>query len=129
VSQDDTQKTEEQRSVARGAELRKELAETDARRAEEDTARAHDDVVEDSEREEKLSRKEAAERERAESAAAEAEAEAERARAQAQPAPAAATPLPAGSSTLGLAERPEVLAGAAFAGSFVVARILKRIFD
>jgi hypothetical protein len=28
-----------------------------------------------------------------------------------------------------LGERPEVLAGAAFAGAFVVARILKRIFD
>ena len=28
-----------------------------------------------------------------------------------------------------LTERPEVLAGAAFAGAFVVARILKRIFD
>ena len=27
------------------------------------------------------------------------------------------------------AQRPEVLVGAAFAGSFIVARILKRIFD
>jgi hypothetical protein len=27
------------------------------------------------------------------------------------------------------AQRPEVLIGAAFAGSFLVARILKRIFD
>jgi hypothetical protein len=26
-------------------------------------------------------------------------------------------------------ERPEVLVGAAFAGSFIVARILKRLFD
>jgi hypothetical protein len=28
-----------------------------------------------------------------------------------------------------ITERPEVLAGAAFAGAFVAARILKRIFD
>jgi hypothetical protein len=27
------------------------------------------------------------------------------------------------------AQRPEVLVGAAFAGSFIIARILKRIFD
>jgi hypothetical protein len=36
--------------------------------------------------------------------------------------------LPAGSSQA-LTERPEVLAGAAFAGAFVAARILKRLFD
>jgi hypothetical protein len=39
---------------------------------------------------------------------------------------AAAAPAPHEQS---LAERPEVLAGAAFAGAFVVARILKSIFD
>jgi hypothetical protein len=42
-----------------------------------------------------------------------------------EPAPRA---LPPGGSP-GIAERPEVLAGAAFAGAFVAARILKRIFD
>jgi hypothetical protein len=39
---------------------------------------------------------------------------------------AAYTPAPPEPS---LAERPEVLAGAAFAGAFLVARILKSIFD
>ena len=42
-----------------------------------------------------------------------------------EPAPRA---LPPGGPP-GIAERPEVLAGAAFAGAFVAARILKRIFD
>jgi hypothetical protein len=40
--------------------------------------------------------------------------------------PAAA---PASTSPQAIAERPEVLVGAAFAGAFVVARILKSIFD
>jgi hypothetical protein len=35
----------------------------------------------------------------------------------------------AAGSPQALTERPEVLAGAAFAGAFVVARILKSIFD
>ncbi len=38
-------------------------------------------------------------------------------------APPSDSPLPAA------AQRPEVMAGAAFAGAFVVARVLKRIFD
>jgi hypothetical protein len=42
--------------------------------------------------------------------------------------PAAARALPPGSQPA-MTERPEVLAGAAFAGAFIVARILKRIFD
>jgi hypothetical protein len=56
-----------------------------------------------------------------------------------QPAPAHALPpgspppaahaLPPGSPPAALTERPEVLAGAAFAGAFIAARILKRIFD
>jgi hypothetical protein len=42
--------------------------------------------------------------------------------------PAAAHALPPGHRPA-ITERPEVLAGAAFAGAFVVARVLKRIFD
>jgi hypothetical protein len=45
--------------------------------------------------------------------------------ARAQP---AAHALPPGGQPA-ITERPEVLAGAAFAGAFVAARILKRIFD
>ena len=53
-----TSDADRERSEARGAELRSELAATDARRAEEETAKAHDAVEEAQQREEKLSRKE-----------------------------------------------------------------------
>jgi hypothetical protein len=42
--------------------------------------------------------------------------------------PVAQPPVHGGAAASPL-ERPEVLAGAAFAGAFVAARILKRIFD
>lgn len=67
------------KAEARGAELRAELREADARRAEEETAKAHEAAVEAEQREEKLSRKERKAREAAEKA----EAEARRAREQA----------------------------------------------
>jgi hypothetical protein len=141
VSQDD-QPTREQgavdaseqaRAEARAAELRSELAATDARRAEEETARAHDAVVEAEKAEQK---KEAAERE-AEQRAQQASQEAYDVRRQAEYAagtrneaaqPGSVRALPPGSPPA-LTERPEVMAGAAFAGAFLVARILKRIFD
>lgn len=159
---------EHERSEARGAELRSELAATDARRAVEETAEAEQAGEEAEAAKEKLSRKEQKARERAE--AAEAEADRERAEADdaerkrretADRAPAgppntvsgssvAAPGLGSGtdpnaaaaaqrSSTAGSfaaggagsagADRPEVLVGAAFAGAFLFARILKRLVD
>jgi hypothetical protein len=41
----------------------------------------------------------------------------------------AAPPFPGADKLPEAAQRPEVMVGAAFAGSFVIARILKRIFD
>jgi hypothetical protein len=163
MSEEDTQPTVE--SEVRGAELRENLAMTDARRAEEDVAHAHAETEAAEEKEEKLSRKERRAREKAERV----HAEADRMRAQAdalaarvraeEEAKAAATvsgarvaspgvgstaepdnhaaaadataspPFPGADKLPDAAQRPEVLVGAAFAGSFIVARILKRIFD
>jgi hypothetical protein len=152
VSSDDRQTTADQaRSTARG----EELAITDARRAEEEVAKQHEEVEAAQQEEEKLSRKERKAAERAQEAAA----AAERARAQASTkedttvsgatvaGPGVGTgsdprsqasaargataagafdgdsPLPAA------AQRPEVMAGAAFGGAFILARVLKRLFD
>ena len=131
MSEDDTQTTAE--SDVRGAELRENVALTDARRAEEEVAKAHAEAEAAAKKEEKLSRKEKRLREKAERVHAEAD------RQRAQAAAAAPTPEPgrAGANTAAFAtddappatQRPEVLIGAAFAGSFIAARILKRIFD
>ncbi|HEX5620301.1 MAG TPA: hypothetical protein VFX51_17910 [Solirubrobacteraceae bacterium] len=155
MSEDDTQTTAE--SEARGAELRENIALTDARRAEEEVAKAHAEAEAAEEKEEKLSRKEKRLREKAERVHAEAEraraqaAEADKAReagtvsgagvaspgvgATADPDAQAAARGP-GSTTFvshddspPATQRPEVLIGGAFVGAFVVARILKRIFD
>ena len=142
MSSDDRHTTADQaRSAARGEELREELAITDARRAEEEVAKQHEEVEAAQKEEEKLSRKERKAAERAKEAAA----AAERARDQAGPktatpvsdgataagaAPAAAAAPAAGDSPLpAVAQRPEVMAGAAFGGAFVLARVLKRLFD
>jgi hypothetical protein len=130
MSEDDTQTTAE--SEARGAELRENVALTDARRAEEEVAKAHAEAEAAEKKEEKLSRKEKRLREKAERV----HAEAERARAQAAAAVPAPEPAAEPATTTfvtdepaSATQRPEVQIGAAFAGSFVVARILKRIFD
>jgi hypothetical protein len=123
-------------SEARGAELRENIALTDARRTEEERAKAEQAAEDATQEAEKLSRKEKREREKAERLHAEAEAERE----QAAPTTTFTEPhhTPAAESVSGLpgvdklppaAQRPEVLVGAAFAGSFLIARILKRIFD
>jgi sRNA-binding protein len=107
---------------ARGAELRENIALTDARRTEEERAKAEQTAKEATEKAEKLEEKEAREREKAERLHAEAEAARE----------AAPTPPPSPPPRIATAasgQRPEVLVGAAFVGSFLVARILKRIFD
>ena len=122
-------------SEARGAELRENVALTDARRTEEERAKA-EQVAEDATQEaEKLSRKERKELEKAERLHAEAEKEREQAPVREEPAPQPTPPAEAVAGMPGVdklpaaAQRPEVLVGAAFAGSFHVARILKRIFD
>jgi hypothetical protein len=124
-------------SEARGAELKENVALTDARRTEEERAKAEQAAEAATQEAEKLSRKEKREREKAERL----HAEAEREREQAAPAttvteephhtpPAAAVSgLPGVDKLPASAQRPEVLVGAAFVGSFLVARILKRIFD
>ena len=149
MSQDDPQPTgtdaeaDRARSDARGAELRAELAETDERRTEEQLSEAHEAVEHAREREEKLSRKERKQHEAAERAEAEAQQARERAEASAReraeaatatggrPAPSrpAATQSETPGAEPGLADRPEVLLGGAFVGTFVFARILKRLFD
>jgi hypothetical protein len=122
-------------SEARGAELRENIALTDARRTEEEQAKAEAAAEEATQEAEKLSRKARKEREKAERLHAVAEQEREQAPA---PEPEAPQPTPAAEAVAGLpgvdklppaAQRPEVLVGAAFVGSFLVARILKRIFD
>ena len=138
MSSDDPQRTHEWEpppgdalapAEARSAELRAELAETDARRAEEETGKAHEAAEEAREREEKLSRKEHELKERAEKAEAEA-AEARRHAEQTTAAPSATGAYRLGGPRAETAlERPEVRAGLAFGGAFLVARILKRIFD
>jgi hypothetical protein len=146
---------------ARAAEIRENVAMTDARRAEEEVARAHAAAEQAEAQEEKLSRKERKLREKA----AQVHAEADRMRARADEAakahdaaderaghtvsgasvaspgvgsqtePDAAAAAGSGPAFPGAdrlptaAQRPEVLVGAAFGGAFIVARILKRIFD
>jgi hypothetical protein len=122
-------------SEARGAELRENIALTDARRTEEERAKAEKTAYDATKEAEKLERREEREREKA----ARLHEAAEREREQAprstvtepthtQPA-AAVAGLPGVDKLPPAAQRPEVLVGAVFAGSFLVARILKRIFD
>jgi hypothetical protein len=124
---------ERERSEARGAELRSELAATDARRAEEETAEAESDLEKATKRKEERERKEKELREKAEQAERIAQRERQEAEA-AEAAEASGTARPgvaafaAGGSEAG-AERPEVLVGAAFAGAFIFARVLKRLVD
>jgi hypothetical protein len=122
-------------SEARGAELRENVALTDARRTEEERAKAEQAAEDATKEAEKLSRKERKEREKAERLHEVAETEREQAPApepeppQPTPPAAAAAGIPGADKLPPAAQRPEVLVGAAFAGSFLVARILKRIFD
>ena len=124
-------------SEARGAELKENIALTDARRTEEERAKAEQAAEDATKEAEKLLRKEKREREKAERLHAAAEREREQAAPRTAPAaepthtsPAAAVGgIPGVDKLPPAAQRPEVLVGAAFAGSFLIARILKRIFD
>jgi hypothetical protein len=130
------------RSMARGEELRENLADTDARRAEEEAAKAEQATADAAKEQEKREKEAQQERDRARRV----HESADEARARADDAVAGSTarPAPAGSYAAGdgstssipgldklppAAQRPEVLVGATFAGAFIVARILKRIFD
>jgi regulator of protease activity HflC (stomatin/prohibitin superfamily) len=106
---------------ARGAELRENIALTDARRTEEERAKAEQEARKATEKAEKLEQKE--EQQRATAQRLHEQADAAREAAPATPAP------PPRIATAGSGPRTEVLVGAAFVGSFLVARILKRIFD
>jgi hypothetical protein len=123
-------------SEARDAELRENLARTDARRTEEERAKAEQEAEDATKKAEKLKEKEQLELEKAERL----HVAADRERAEAGAAtewvePSATTPAQAVAGIPGVeklppaAQRPEVLVGAAFVGSFLVARILKRLFD
>jgi hypothetical protein len=122
-------------SEARGAELAENVALTDARRTEEERAKAEQTAEQATQEAEKLSRKERKELEKAERLHAEAEAQREQAPVPGPEAPQHTPPaeavagIPGADKLPAAAQRPEVLVGAAFAGSFLVARILKRIFD
>jgi hypothetical protein len=105
---------------ARGAELRENIALTDARRTEEERAKAEQEAKKATEKAEKLEEQEKRQYEKAQRLHEQADA----ARAAA-PAP----PPMSRSATAVSGQRTEVLVGAAFVGSFLVARILKRIFD
>jgi hypothetical protein len=130
---DDPQKTPAG-GDAEAARLRAEVAATDERRAEEELARQREEMEKAAKREQELVEKER-ELERKAAAAAE---EAERLRGQTAPRPPAPTPTDPATAVAGLpfvdrlppaAQRPELVVGAAFAGAFVAARILKAIFD
>jgi hypothetical protein len=111
-------------SHARGAELRENVALTDARRVEEERAKAEETAKKAAKEAEKLEQEEERLREKAQRLHAEADAE-RRSAPDHLSTPRPHHTQPAASP----AQRPEVVAGAAFAGSFLVARILKRIFD
>ena len=122
-------------SEARGAELRENIALTDARRAEEEQAKAEKEAEDATKEAEKLKEQAAHDREKAERLHAEAERERHGAPPRAYVEPEHTPPevavagLPGVDKLPAAAQRPEVLIGAAFAGSFIVAQILKRIFD
>jgi biotin carboxyl carrier protein len=104
---------------ARGAELRENIALTDARRTEEERAKAEQEATKATAKAEQLEEKEQRQHEKA-----------QRLHEQADAARAAApTPPPKSRAAAVSGQRTEVLVGAAFVGSFLVARILKRIFD
>jgi hypothetical protein len=157
MSEEDTQPTTTE-SEARGAEHAENVALTDARRAQEEVARAQAEKEAAAEQEEKLSRKEKKLREKAERWGDEADrrrAEADETGAtqgaagpgtvsgarvaspgvgtasdpDAQASVANGTAFPGSDKLPDAAQRPEVLIGATFAGAFIAARILKRIFD
>jgi hypothetical protein len=122
-------------SEARGAELRKNIALTDARRAEEDQAKAEKAAADATKEAEKLKEEAARDREKAERLHAEAERDRGQAPRRDYMEPEHTSPEAAVAGLPGIdklppaAQRPEVLIGAAFGGSFIVAQILKRIFD
>lgn len=119
---------------ARAAEIRAEVAATDERRAEEELSKQREEVEKAEKRQEQLTEKER----EAEAAAERAAEDAERARQtadQTRKSPGGWTPsLPFGGAGAsgnapGFAQRTEVQVGAAFAGAFVLAQVLKRVFD
>ena len=122
-------------SEARGAELRENIALTDARRTEEERAKAEQRAKEAAEEAEKLERKEPSSSRRPSACTPRPRRSARRLPRAGRPLPEPTSPEAAVAGIPGVdklpaaAQRPEVLVGVAFVGSFLVARILKRIFD
>jgi hypothetical protein len=130
------------RAMARGEELRENLADTDARRAEEEAAKAEQAAADAAKEQEKREKEAEQERDRARrvhESADEARARADDsvatgstarpARGGAYAAGGATSSIPALDKLPPAAQRPEVMVGATFVGTFILARILKRIFD
>ena len=115
-------------SEARGAELRENIALTDARRAEEEQAKAEKAAEEAAKEAEKHKQEAARDREKAERERQQAPRRDYMEPEHTSP-EAAVAGLPGIDKLPPAAQRPEALIGAAFAGSFIVAQILKRIFD
>ena len=138
VTPDEHTDAERERSEARGAELRSELAATDARRAEEETAEA-EKAVEKADQAQGEARAQGAEgcarRPSRPSASPSASARRPRPPSAAEREAAAARARPRASAAFAAAgiesgaDRPEILIGAAFAGAFIFARVLKRLVD
>jgi hypothetical protein len=122
-------------SEARGAELRENIALTDARREEEEQAKAEKEAADATQEAEKHKQQAARDREKAERLHAEAERDRGQAPQRDYMEPEHTSPEAAVAGLPGIdklppaAQRPEALIGAAFGGSFIVAQILKRIFD
>ena len=124
-------------SEARGAELRENIALTDARRTEEERAKAEHRAEggrprrprgSRARRSASSSRRPSACTPRPSGSASRPQCASTSRRSQTPPA-AAVAGIPGVDRLPPAAQRPEVLVGVAFAGSFLVARILKRIFD
>jgi hypothetical protein len=136
MSEDPTQATTE--SEARDAEHRENLALTDARRAEEEAAKAQKAKEAAAKEQEKHLREADELREKSERVGEEADQRRAEADAAGQPRSQTYTPphpdsgtgsFPGSDKLPEAAQRPEVLVGGAFVGAFLLARILKRIFD
>jgi hypothetical protein len=129
------------RSVARGEELRENLADTDARRAEEEAAKAERAAAHARTEQEKAEKEAQQERDRARrvhEASDEARSRADDAVAHSSGRPAGGAYAAGGGPAVSVpgldklppaAQRPEALVGATFVGAFILARVLKRIFD
>jgi hypothetical protein len=128
VSTEDQQTKSETDAEVRAAEIRAEVAATDERRAEEEVARQQEEIKKAQERAEKLAAEEREAEERAKRAMEDVEKARQRAGSRTERIRGMLPPV-SGADAQSFAQRPEVQVGAAFAGAFIAAQVLKRIFD